>query len=265
MSELFRLTEVGHRYVRGAAPALEDVSLALRQGRSLGIVGESGSGKTTLTRALLGLLAPSTGSVTYRGEPVPLGRRGGAAARRFRRRVQLVLQDPFASLNPRARVGEIVAEPLRILEPRSDPRPRVAEVLAAVELDPGLARRWPHELSGGQRQRVAIARAIGPRPEVIVADEPVSALDVSVRRNVIRLLRRLAEHEGVTLVVVSHDFGIVHRLCAETAVMHGGRIVEQGETREILERPEHPYTRGLLESIPRLPPRNARERAGGAA
>ncbi|GAB2508076.1 ABC transporter ATP-binding protein [Microbacterium petrolearium] len=255
MTELFRLHEVSHRYARRSAAALEGVSLAVEQGRSLGIVGESGSGKTTLTRVLLGLLTPTAGTVAYRGEPVPSGPRGGAGARRFRRRVQLVLQDPFASLNPRMRVGDIVAEPLRILEPRVDSRPRVAEVLAAVELEPELARRWPHELSGGQRQRVAIARAIGPRPEVIVADEPVSALDVSVRRNVIRLLRRLAEHEGVTLVVVSHDFGIVHRLCADTAVMHRGRVVEQGDTEAILERPQHPYTRGLIDSIPRLPRR----------
>lgn len=252
---LFEVQNLSHHYQRSPVAALDDVSLEVRSGRSLGIVGESGSGKTTLTRAMLGLLRPSAGTVAYRGEAVPHGR--GRGSRQFRGRVQLVLQDPYSSLNPRMTVGDIVTEPLRVQQPRGDHRHRLTELLTAVELDPELASRRPDQLSGGQRQRVAIARALGPRPEVVIADEPVSALDVSVRRNVLRLLRRLAEHEGLTLAVVSHDLGIVQRLCSDVVVMQHGRVVEHGATVDVLEAPEHPYTRELLASIPPLPERRA--------
>lgn len=252
---LFEVRNLTHRYHRSPVAALDDVSLEVRAGRSLGIVGESGSGKTTLTRAMLGLLRPTAGAVAYRGRPVPLGRARGS--REFRGRVQLVLQDPYSSLNPRMTVGDIIAEPLHVQQPRRDHRDRVAELLTAVELDPDFALRRPHQLSGGQRQRVAIARALGPRPEVVIADEPVSALDVSVRRNVLRLLRRLAEHEGLTLVVVSHDLGIVQRLCGDVVVMQHGRVVEHGATADVLDDPRHPYTRELIASIPPLPERRA--------
>jgi peptide/nickel transport system ATP-binding protein len=153
------------------------------------------------------------------------------------------------------RVGEIIAEPLRVLRRTDGLGNRVSELLQSVELDPGIAHRFPHELSGGQRQRVAIARAIGPRPEVIVADEPLSALDMSVREQVVQLLRRLAAHESLTLVIVSHDLGIVQRLCRQTVVMNQGRIVEAGETLPLLANPAHPYTKQLISSIPEMPSR----------
>ncbi|WP_104178351.1 ABC transporter ATP-binding protein [Cryobacterium sp. Y50] len=251
MSTLFTVDAVRKRYRGAAEDALGPVSLSVEAGRHLAIIGESGSGKTTLSRIMLGLLPPTAGVVQYRGTPVHDLR--GQAARDLRRRVQLVLQDPFASLSPRMRVGDIVAEPLRILHRGVPVRTRVAELLAAVELDPSFARRFPHELSGGQRQRVAIARALGPRPEVLVADEPVSALDVSVQAQILRLLRRLAEHEALTLVLVSHDLGIVQNLCHTSVVMHRGRIVEFGATTELLADPQHPYTRELLASVPALP------------
>ena len=253
---LFDVRGLTHRYHRSSpVAALDDASLTVREGRSMGIVGESGSGKTTLTRAMLGLLRPTSGTVVYRGQPVPIGR--GRGSRAFRGRVQLVLQDPYSALNPRMTVGDIIGEPLQVQQPRRDHSGRVAELLTAVELDPDLARRRPHQLSGGQRQRVAIARALGPRPEVVIADEPVSALDVSVRRNVLRLLRRLVEHERLTLVVVSHDLGIVQRLCSDVVVMQSGRVIERGATSDVLDDPRHPYTRDLIASIPPLPERRA--------
>jgi peptide/nickel transport system ATP-binding protein len=253
VSTLFTVDAVRKRYRGSDQDALGPVSLTLEAGRHLAIIGESGSGKTTLSRIMLGLLPLSSGSVHYRGGPVHDLR--GEAARELRRRVQLVLQDPFTSLSPRMRVGDIIAEPLRILDRGSGIRARVAELLAAVELDADFARRFPHELSGGQRQRVAIARALGPRPEVLIADEPVSALDVSVQAQVLRLLRRLAEHEGLTLVLVSHDLGIVQNLCHSAVVMHRGLIVESGDTAHVLSSPQHPYTRQLLASVPALPQR----------
>lgn len=255
MTALFELDGVGHRYHRSPESALAEVSLTVRAGRSLGIVGESGSGKTTLTRAMLGLLRPTAGTVAYRDRPVPIGR--GHGSREFRRHVQLVLQDPYSALNPRMRIGDIIAEPLRIHSPRGNHRARVIELLGSVDLPPDVAERRPHQLSGGQRQRVAIARALGPRPEVVIADEPVSALDVSVRRQVLRLLRRLVEHEGLTLVVVSHDLGIVQRLCADVVVMQRGRVVEIGATADVLDLPRDPYTRELIASVPPLPERKA--------
>jgi peptide/nickel transport system ATP-binding protein len=251
---LFEVDGVSKQYGRSTTLALDTVSLTVSRGSNLGIVGESGSGKTTLSRLMLGLLSPTSGHVRYRGEPVPTAR--GSAASAFRSRVQVVLQDPFASLSPRMRVGEIVAEPLRILGRTRGLADRVDELLSSVELDPELAKRFPHELSGGQRQRVAIARALGPRPEVIVADEPLSALDVSVRVSILQLLRRLAAHEDLTLVLISHDLGVVQQLCRETAVMHRGRIVDAGATEQLLSDPKHDYTRELIASVPRLPQRN---------
>ncbi|WP_119697426.1 ABC transporter ATP-binding protein [Microbacterium halotolerans] len=253
MTALYEIDGVSHRYSRRSRPALDDVSLSLTKGSGLGIVGESGSGKTTLAMSMLGFVRPSAGEIRFDGRSVAsMNRR---AQRDFRRRVQLVLQDPYASLNPRMRVEDLISEPLRIATGKRDHAARVHELLAAVELPAELSVRRPHELSGGQRQRVAIARALAPRPEVVIADEPVSALDVSVRRSVLALLRRLAEHEGVTFVVISHDLGIIDRLCAEAAVMHEGRLVEHGPTSRLLSAPEHPYTSELISSIPALPPR----------
>ena len=246
--------ELGMHYPGAQAPALSDVSLSIHRGSHLGIIGESGSGKSTLARLLLGLQRPTSGSVLFRGEPVPSGR--GRRAREFRQSVQVVLQDPVASLSPRLAVGKIIAEPVLALRPEWNANARVSELLAAVDLPQDVAHRLPRELSGGQRQRVAIARALSVRPEVIIADEPVSALDVSVRAQVLQLLRRLAAHEGLTVVVVSHDLGIIDGLCHEAAVMQHGRVVEHHTTRHVLETPSHPYTRELIASVPTLPARH---------
>ncbi|MCA1305362.1 ABC transporter ATP-binding protein [Microbacterium esteraromaticum] len=254
-TELFHADGIGVTYPGMDRAALQDIDLRIDAGRHLGIIGESGSGKSTLTRVLLGLQRPTTGTVTYRGERVPAGR--GRAARDFRRRVQVVLQDPFASLSPRMPVGRIIAEPVRALRPEWDADARAAEMLAAVELPADAAQRLPRELSGGQRQRVAIARALAVRPEVVIADEPVSALDVSVRAQVLRLLRRLAAHEELTIMAVSHDLGIIDGLCTDALVMTEGGIVERGPVIDVLENPTHPYTRELIESVPLLPPRPA--------
>lgn len=235
----------------GTTRALDGVDLRVEAGRSIGIVGESGSGKSTLLRLLLGLDSPTTGTVTYREQP--LDRRDRALLRRLRSDVQIVFQDPRSSLDPRMRVGAIVAEPLRSLRVPGDHRARVTEVLAAVGLDPEMAGRYPAQFSGGQRQRIAIARALAPSPSVLVADEPVSALDVSVRAQVVDLLRTLSVEQGLTLVLVSHDIGIVGQLCTGTVVLHHGRVVEQGPTARVLSAPAEPYTRRLLGAVPRLP------------
>lgn len=258
--ELFRATGIRMHYPGTERPALAGVDLTILAGRHLGIIGESGSGKSTLARILLGLQHPTQGSVRFRGEPLPSGR--GRRARDFRRRVQVVLQDPFASLNPRMSVGRIIEEPVRALRPEWNARARARELLREVELPAELAQRLPRELSGGQRQRVAIARALAVRPEVVVADEPVSALDVSVRAHVLRLLRRLAAHEGLTIVVVSHDLGIIDGLCVDAAVMTQGRIVERGEVARVLEEPSEAYTRELIASVPLLPARTRRTTEG---
>ncbi|MGM9380658.1 ATP-binding cassette domain-containing protein [Streptomyces antibioticus] len=228
--------------------AVRDVSLELREGRSLGVVGESGSGKSTLARLLLALERPDSGTVEYRGRPVRQGRLPW-----FRREVQVVLQDPMGSLDPRATVRDIVAEPLECLKVAGDHDDRVDELLRAVALDPSVRDRYPHEFSGGQRQRIAIARALAPGPKVLVGDEPLSALDVSVRAQILALLEDLAEAYGLTLLLVSHDIGVVRRLCTDVLVMKDGRAVEQGPAAAVLTEPQHPYTRSLLAAVPRLP------------
>ena len=235
----------------GGTRALDGVDLRVEAGRSLGIVGESGSGKSTLLRLLLGLDSPTAGEVRYRGEV--LDRRDRGLLRRLRADVQPVFQDPRSSLDPRMRIGAVVAEPLRSLRVPGDHRARVAEVLAAVGLEPDVVDRYPAQFSGGQRQRIAIARALAPSPSVLVADEPVSALDVSVRGQVVELLRRLAREQGLTLVLVSHDIAIVGRLCERTVVLHHGRVVEEGATASVLTDPREPYTRRLLAAVPQLP------------
>ncbi|WP_007508948.1 MULTISPECIES: ABC transporter ATP-binding protein [Pseudofrankia] len=231
--------------------AVRDVTLTLLEGASLGIVGESGSGKSTLVRLLLGLDRPDAGTVSYRGRPVRDGR--PRDLRWLRRDVQVVLQDPVASLDPRMTVEAIVAEPLECLRIAENHDARVDEVLRAVGLAPDVRRRYPHEFSGGQRQRIAIARALAPRPRVLVGDEPVSALDVSVRAQILDLLAELTVANLLSLVLVSHDLGVVARLCDQVAVMRAGEIVEQGGTSQVLENPAHPYTTALLAAVPRLP------------
>jgi ABC-type glutathione transport system ATPase component len=236
--------------VFGGTRALDGVDLTVHAGRSVGIVGESGSGKSTLLRLLLGLDSPTSGTLRFRGEE--LNRKDRGLLRRLRRDVQVVFQDPRSSLDPRMSVGAAIAEPLRSLRVQGDHRSRVAEVLRAVGLDPDVTGRYPAQFSGGQRQRIAIARALAPSPSVLIADEPVSALDVSVRAQVVALLDRLRAEQGLTLVLVSHDIGIVGQLCEETVVLHDGRVVEQGATAQVLADPAQPYTRRLLSAVPRL-------------
>jgi ABC-type microcin C transport system duplicated ATPase subunit YejF len=236
---------------RAVRHALRGVDLSLAAGGSVGIVGESGSGKSTLVRLLLALDRADGGTVTYNGRPVAPGPPRGL--RWFRRDVQVVLQDPFASLDPRMKVADIVAEPLECLDVPGDHGARVVEVLRAVGLDPGTRDRHPHEFSGGQRQRIAIARAIAPAPRVLVGDEPLSALDVAVRGQVMDLLRGLAADLDLALVLVSHDIGAVHRLCEQVLVLHEGLVVEQGPTADVLGDPQDPYTRRLLAAVPQLP------------
>jgi ABC-type glutathione transport system ATPase component len=246
--------QAGFAYRRGA-PVLADVSISVTAGRSVALVGESGAGKTTLLRLLLGLTRPTSGRILFDGAELTPRDRG--RMREFRRNVQTVFQDPYSSLDPRQRVGRIIAEPLRSLGLAAagpvGAGDRVAAALRAVGLPPDAARRYPHEFSGGQRQRIAIARAIVSEPRVLLADEPVSALDVSTRVRIIDLLAELQETRGLTVVVVSHDLAVVATLCRHTAVLERGRIVEQGDTAAVLGSPEHPYTRRLLESVPRLP------------
>lgn len=252
MSALLHARDVSFSYRKGA-PVLDGVDVALAPGETVGLVGESGAGKTTLLRLLLGLDAPSEGEVLFEGQP--LVRRDRATMRRFRRAVQPIYQDPFSSLDPRMTVGASLAEPLRSLGIPGDAQTRaarIAELLTAVDLPADAATRHPEAFSGGQRQRIAIARALAPEPRLLLADEPVSALDTSVRMRVIELLRGLAER-GIGLLLVSHDLTIIAALCQRMIVLEGGRIVEAGETASVLTAPQHPYTRRLLSAVPRLP------------
>ncbi|MGD1880171.1 MAG: ABC transporter ATP-binding protein [Kiloniellaceae bacterium] len=232
--------------------ALDDVSLTLAAGESLAVVGESGSGKSTLARTVLALEKPSAGRVTLLGQDVfalpP------ADLRRLRRHVQMVFQDPYGSLDPRRKVGWIVAEPLDALEPvsREERRGRIAEALESVGLKAGNADKFPHEFSGGQRQRIAIARALITRPALIVADEAVSALDVSVQAQVLNLFMDLREQLGLSYLFISHDLAVVRQVADRVAVMRDGRIVEEGPTESVFRAPRHPYTRALLAAVPRI-------------
>ncbi len=240
--------------------AVDGVSFAVRRGETLGLVGESGSGKSTLCRTVLQLVKPTSGSVRYEGQEIAgLSRR---RMRPLRRELQMVFQDPYASLNPRKRVGQIVAEPLRLqgIAKGAELRRRVQELLERVGLSPEHYDRFPHEFSGGQRQRIGIARALAPRPKLIVADEPVSALDVSIRAQIVNLLADLQRELDLTYVFVAHDIGIVRHVSDRIAVMHEGRIVEEGGADEVCDRPRDPYTKTLLAAVPVADPRQARAR-----
>ena len=227
--------------------ALRGVSFTVQAGRSLGIVGESGSGKSTLARQVMALEAPSEGRVSLLGRD--LHALSPADLRNARRDFQMVFQDPYGSLDPRQRVGRIVAEPL-IGADAAATRQRVAESLDAVGLRAADADKYPHEFSGGQRQRIAIARALITRPKLIVADEPVSALDVSVQAQVLNLLADLQQQFGVTYLFISHDLAVVDHVCDDVAVMRSGLVVEYGPTEQVLQRPAHEYTRALLAAMP---------------
>ncbi|MCK2027007.1 MULTISPECIES: ABC transporter ATP-binding protein [Microbacterium] len=232
--------------------ALEPTDLDVVEGSSVGIIGESGSGKSTLVRLLLGLDRPTAGTVAVDGRAVD----AAASARALhwlRRQTGLVFQDPYASLDPRMTAGQIVREPLWALGIEGDHRARVREVLAQVGLEPDMGDRYPHEFSGGQRQRIALARAIVHRPRILVGDEPLSALDVTVRAQILDLLRELKATSELTLLLVSHDIGVVQNLCDTVVVMKDGRIVERGATADVLLHPAHDYTRALLAAIPVIP------------
>ncbi|MDT0209684.1 ABC transporter ATP-binding protein [Curtobacterium sp. BRD11] len=247
----YRLPRRGPFEPGSVRTAVDGVDLTVASGARLGIVGESGSGKSTLVRLLAGLEAPTAGSVRAGGRPV-VASASAAAMRWFRRETGVVFQDPYASLDPRMRVGAIVAEPLRALQLPGDHRALVASVLERVDLPADAADRYPHEFSGGQRQRIAIARAVVHSPRILFGDEPMSALDVVVRARVIDLFRSLADDLGLTLVLVSHDIGVVQRLCDTVAVLSEGRIVEQGPV-SLLDDPRHPVTRALVAAAPTLP------------
>jgi oligopeptide transport system ATP-binding protein len=229
--------------------AVDGVDLDLQRAEALALVGESGSGKSTLALALAGLRPLDGGEITYDGRVLPARR-----PRADRRRVQMVFQDPYSSLNPRLTVGGILAELLRVhhVVPRSEVRASSAELLRLVGLDEGALSAYPRQFSGGQRQRVAIARALALRPEILIADEPVSALDVSVQATILNLLRDLRGELGLTLLLISHNLAVVRHLCDRVAVMYLGRIIEVAPTEQLFSAPQHPYTRGLLAAIPRL-------------
>jgi peptide/nickel transport system ATP-binding protein len=236
--------------------ALAPTDLDVVEGSSVGIIGESGSGKSTLIRLLLGLDRPTAGTVRVDGRTVD----ASASAKSLhwlRRETGLVFQDPYASLDPRMSAGQIIGEPLWALDVEGDHRARVHEVLAQVGLEPDMADRYPHEFSGGQRQRIALARAIVHRPRILVGDEPLSALDVTVRAQILELLIGLRRATDLTLVLVSHDIGVVQNLCDTVVVMKDGAIVERGSTHDVLLRPQHDYTKALLSAIPVIPSGNS--------
>ena len=244
----------------GRLVAVDRVSVAVEEGETLAVVGESGSGKSTLARCLTLLEPPTSGTVRLRGQDVTHAR--GAALRAVRRQIQMVFQDPYGSLNPRKRVLDIVADPLRAQGvPRREARGRAEALLAEMGLRPEQMHRRPREFSGGQRQRIGIARALAPRPSLVVADEPVSALDVSVQAQIVNLMADLQAAHGLTYVVIAHDLGLVRQIASRVAVMYLGRIVETAPAEALYAAPRHPYTAALLSAVPIPDPtvRRARE------
>lgn len=241
--------------------AVSDVSFELREGETLGVVGESGCGKSTLGRSILRLIEPTAGTVTWCGQD--LTSLPAEDMRRQRRDLQVIFQDPIASLDPRMTVGQIIGEPLTVFEKslsREERTRRVAEIMQAVGLTPEMVHRYPHEFSGGQAQRIGIARAIVTRPKLVVCDEPVSALDVSIQAQIIRLLLDLKKRFGLTLIFISHDLSVVRMMSDRVMVLYLGRVVEIGEAHSLFARPRHPYTKALLSAAPVPDPKVARNR-----
>jgi oligopeptide transport system ATP-binding protein len=260
VSDLVKRYDQGEDGVRG----VDGVSLSIAPGETLGLVGESGCGKSTLCRTVLRLEKPDSGSIRFEGREI--GDLSARAMRPLRREIQMVFQDPYASLNPRKRVGQAVAMPLRLqgVAGGAELRGQVVELLERVGLAAEHYDRYPHELSGGQRQRVGIARALALRPKLVLADEPVSKLDLTIRAQIVDLLAELQGEMGLSYLFVSHDIGVVRHVSDRIAVMYEGKIVEEGTAEQVCERPSHPYTQELLASVPIADPRQARARRNSA-
>lgn len=244
----------------GTVKAVDGVSFDVKRGTIVGLVGESGSGKTTAGRCTLRLVEPNEGRIVFDG--VDLRSLSEKEMRAYRSRLQIIFQDPYSSLNPRLRVDQIIGEALDIHRPvkGSAKRDRIAELLERVGLNPDVARRYPHEFSGGQRQRIGIARALAVEPDFIVADEPVSALDVSVQAQVLNLIQDLQQSFGLTMLFIAHDLSVVEYLCDDVVVMYLGRVMERGPSREVYAKPRHPYTQALLSAAPLPDPKANRQR-----
>lgn len=259
MSELLKINHLSKVYQssgglfdkKAKVSALQDVSFSLAKGETLGIVGESGCGKSTLGRIISRLDTPTTGEIIYKGED--LAKKSIAKLRPLRKEIQFIFQDPYASLNPRRQIGAIIEEPMRINGiAKAERQARALSLLEKVGLDKDSYERYPHEFSGGQRQRVVIARALTLQPELIIADEPVSALDVSIQAQVLNLFKELQEELKLTYIFVAHDLGVVRHISDRIAVMYLGKIVEIGKVEDIYNNPQHPYTKALLSAIPRI-------------